>query len=381
MGCPFHNDPFARARREEGVVKTEFQEKEIPMLLRYKEVRRAAKDWKTFSSDAPFRVVIPSEEDVRSVRQLPIETDPPDHTEYRKLVEPYFRRPRQPEVIEAMEGLVDRMLEEAMTADSLEAVKGFALPLQSHTLALMLKMPPSEAETWIGWGTHVFYKEDGSRTGSALDDYIARQLDLAEKDPGDNFFGFLSEAEFRDRPLTRAEKEGFANLTFAGGRDTVINSITFILHFFAEQPEQLEWLRANPGAVTTATEEFVRAASPLAHIGRVCPAETKVGEHTVPANERISLNWASANRDETVFEKPEEVRLDRKPNPHVAFGSGAHSCLGAHQARLVLRSLLKSLVANVDRIDLLDKKENRESIAHFSRTAGFQRLELRLHAK
>lgn len=64
------------------------------MILRHEEVRKAARDWKTYSSDAPFRVPIPSEEDVRTMRQLPVETDPPDHTDYRRIVEPFFNAPR-----------------------------------------------------------------------------------------------------------------------------------------------------------------------------------------------------------------------------------------------------------------------------------------------
>ena len=85
------SDPFREPRKDVGHLECEFQGESVPMILRHEDVRRAAKDWKTFSSDAPFRVPIPSEEDVRSMRQLPIETDPPDHTAYREIVEPFFR--------------------------------------------------------------------------------------------------------------------------------------------------------------------------------------------------------------------------------------------------------------------------------------------------
>ena len=84
------------------------------MILRHADVRRAAKDWATFSSDAPFRVPIPSEEEVRSMRQLPIETDPPEHTEYRAIIEPFFRRAKDPGVIASVERLVDELLDAAM---------------------------------------------------------------------------------------------------------------------------------------------------------------------------------------------------------------------------------------------------------------------------
>lgn len=375
MSCPFQQDPFAEARRKDGVLKAEFQGKEIPMILRHKELRQAARDWRTFSSDAPFRVVIPSEEDVRSVRQLPIETDPPEHTAYRKLVEPFFRRPRLPEMITAVENLIGEMLDTASGKESVEIVREFALPLQSRALAHLLKMPESEADTWISWGTHVFRDDgDGTGKGPLLDAYIEEQLDRAAGKPGDDFFSELTKLEFHGRPLTREEMAGFANLTFAGGRDTVINSIASIIAFFAEHPDKLEWLRNHPGNVLTATEEFVRVVSALTHIGRVCPVETDVKGHTVPAGERISLCWASANMDETVFKEPTEVQLDRKPNPHVGFGSGPHTCLGAHHARLIIRSLLKSLCGKIDGISLLGARENVERESHYTRVVGYEKL-------
>ena len=80
--------------------------------------------------------------------------------------------------------------------------------------------------------------------------------------------------------------------------------------------------------------------TPLTHIGRVCPVATEVQGKLVPADGRMSLGWAAANFAPDVFDSPEEVQLDRKPNPHVAFGFGTHLCLGAPHARLLLRSLL-----------------------------------------
>lgn len=379
MSCPFEKDPFREARQDSGYLNATFQDKGIPMILRHKELRQAAKDWKTFSSDAPFRVVIPSEEDVRTVRQLPIETDPPDHTDYRKLVEAFFRRPNQPEMQAQMEGLVQSMLDEVLSRDSIELVREFALPLQSRALAFLFRMPESESEVWISWGTHVFRDgADASGKGTVLDTYIHEQLDWAEQHPGEDFFSLLTQAKIRGRHLTREEMAGYANLAFAGGRDTVINSISSIMGYFAQHPHQLEWLRASPAAVSTATEEFVRFISPLTHIGRVCPVETKVGETFVQPDERVSLCWASANRDETVFEDPDEVRLDRKPNPHVAFGSGPHNCLGAHHARLIVRSLLTGLIRQVGAIEIIESQEHVERESHYSRAVGYDKLVVRL---
>src|SRR5210317_2041618 len=104
------NDPFSEKRRESGVLRCPFQGENLPMILRHKDVQEAAKDWKTFSSDAPFRVPIPSEENLRTMRQLPIETNPPEHTGYRAIVEPFFKRSRDKGVIAQVEALIEKYL-------------------------------------------------------------------------------------------------------------------------------------------------------------------------------------------------------------------------------------------------------------------------------
>jgi len=377
---PDTDDPFREARREKGVLPCEFQGETIPMILRHGDVREAAKDWKTYSSDAPFRVPIPSEEAVRSMRQLPIETDPPEHTEYRAIVEPFFQRAKDPEMIARVETLIESLLDEALTRESLDAVAEFALPLQSRALTYLLNVPESEAETWIGWGIHVFRVGDGARKGAELETYLQKKFDEASESPGEDFFSALIQATFQDRPLTRDEMMGFANLTFAGGRDTVIHTVSTVFAHLGRCPEALASLRQDPKRIVHASEEFFRIATPLTHIGRVCPVETEVQDMTVPPDGRVSLCWASANRDETVFENPDEVRLDRKPNPHLAFGFGPHLCLGAPHARLLVRTLLQKLAETVETIDLLAADELVEEEPRYRRVIGYDSLSVRLKA-
>ena len=376
------SDPFREARQKDGVLKCEFQGETLPMILRHEEVRRAAKDWGTFSSDAPFRVPIPSEEDVRSMRQLPIETDPPDHTDYRAIVEPFFQRAKDPAVIAQVEALMDTLLDDALGREAIEVVHDFALPLQSRALTLLLNVPASEAETWIGWGIHVFKVTGGAfKKGTVLEDYLHVQFDRALAHPGPDFFSALAHAEFRGRRLTRDEMMGFANLAFAGGRDTIIHSVSCALAYLSEHPEALEFLRADPRRITLASEELFRVFMPLTHIGRVCPVETDVHGVTVPPQGRVSLCWASANRDEAAFDAPDEVRLDRKPNPHLSFGFGTHLCLGAPHARLLLRTLLQKCCARVARITVLAAQERVEKEAAFERALGYESLTVKLTAR
>jgi cytochrome P450 len=171
---------------------------------------------------------------------------------------------------------------------------------------------------------------------------------------------------------------GFANLTFAGGRDTVIHMVSSVFGYLGKRSEALDFLRTDPKRIVLAVEEFLRVVSPLTHIGRVCPVSTEVQGHTVPPNGRASLCWASANRDEAAFESPEEVRLDRKPNPHVAFGSGAHFCLGAAHARLLLRSLIQGCTERVGRIEVQNAVDRVEEESRYRRVVGYESLVVRL---
>ena len=375
-------DPFREARKNDGVLKCPFQGEMVPMILRHEDVRQAAKDWKTFSSDAPFRVPIPSEEAVRSMRQLPIETNPPEHTEYRAIVEPFFQRAKQPDVIAKVETLISEKLSAALGRESVEIVNEFALPIQSHALTYLLHVPESEAATYISWGLHVFKVTGGEfKKGTSLEDYLHAQFDRAEANPGEDFFSALTKATYRGRSLTREEMMGFGNLTFAGGRDTIIHSISSIIAYFGRNPDALEYLRADPRRIVHAGEEFFRVFMPLTHIGRVCPVETDVHGVKVPADGRVSLGWASANFDESVFDAPEEVRLDRKPNPHISFGFGPHLCLGAPHARLIVRCLLQALAGRVERVTVLEAKAHIENEERYQRSNGFESLTVQLAAR
>jgi cytochrome P450 len=298
------HDPFAVDRLDSGLLDGRLGSDTFVMVLRYADLRAVARNWHTFTSDAPFRVPIPSEHDVRPVRQLPIETDPPDHGDYRRIVLKPFSAAvaaaNRPEV----ELIAGALLDDALDRGRLEVVRSFALPIQSRGLALMLGRPQEEAEEWISWGTHVFRDFHDSEGGhaSALDRYIARATDaaLARPGEGDDFFGLLARSEFRGRRLTREEIIGFANLTFAGGRDTVINSIANCLYYLAQHDEVFQRLRTEPELLEPAIEEFLRYFSPLTHIGRIVRSETHLlGRKLTPTRRS-----RSASRPPTGTDRP-----------------------------------------------------------------------------
>lgn len=362
-------DAFKAFRAQPDGLTLSIEGETIPMLLTYQQVRQAAKDWQTYSSDAPFRVPIPSEENERSVRQLPIETDPPEHKKYRALIEPFFRRPMQADYVAKIDALIEEMMTHCAEQARFDVVREFALPIQSHALTFLLGVPQSEAETWVSWGTHVFRDgEDSGEKGSALEAYLVQAIRSADGGADrENFFVALSQMRLDDLPLSDAEKLGISNLVFAGGRDTVINAITFVMWFFSQSPEALIAAAVDARHVNLAVEEFIRVLTPLTHIGRVCPA------HGGNAD-RVSLCWAAANYDPAIFEAPECIDLARAPNPHVGFGSGHHACLGAPQARVILRALIRALTTQALDLQVETEVPNLEHYQGARRAVGFEQL-------
>lgn len=374
-------DPFEKARLEKGYGKMKDQNDPVTMLLRHKDVRKTAHNYKTFQSGAqPGRIVVPSEVNIRDTRQIPFEVDPPVHGEYRAIVEPWFKRPLQPEYQEKLSEQISNLVDEIINNGTVEVVNGFALPLQSRALTLLLNTPFSEAETWISWGTHVFRSEgealDGDKA-NILYNYIDEQIERAVKEPGDDMYSVLLSSDFQGRKLTKEEVKGVMVLTFAGGRDTVINAVTNSISYLAEHPESLERFRKEPEIIGKAVEEFIRYFSPLTQMGRVVTEDTQVCEHAIKADSRISLCWASANRDASVFENPNEIVLDRKINPHVGFGFSHHNCLGATHARQILKILLSTLAEKVANIEIVDGKENIEDLDEFKRKVGFDQINVK----
>lgn len=376
-------DPFEKSRLAEGIGTMNDQDDPVTLVLRHKDVRKSAHDYKSFTSQAiPGRIVIPSEVGIRDTRQIPFEVDPPQHTEYRALVAPWFKRPLEPDYERKLALQIAGSVEDALTKQEMEVVREFALPIQSRALTLLLNTPLSEAKTWISWGTHVFRSEgealDGDKA-NLLYDYIDEQIDHYLKAPSDTMYSFLLGSTLNGRKLNREEVKGIMILTFAGGRDTIINAITNMLAYLAEHPQSLERIRKEPEITGRAVEEMIRYFSPLTQMGRVATQDTAVCAHAVQADSRISLCWASANRDASVFERADEIVLDRKMNPHLGFGFSHHNCLGATHARQVLKLVLQEVASRIASLKILDYQENLEQLGSMERKVGFDRIRIQFN--
>ncbi|ARD21766.1 cytochrome P450 [Shewanella japonica] len=383
--CPINRteqlpDVFEQARITKGVGFIEDQDDPVTMILGLKDVRKCANNWKIFQSGAvPGRIVVPSEVSIRETRQIPFELDPPEHKHFRDLLNPWFKRPLEQGYINSLQQIIEELVDDVIHHGSTDIVSEFSLKLQSRALTLLLNVPYEESLVWINWGTHVFRSNESELDGekaAILYDYIDNQIELAMKTPSDSLYSSLLNASIDGKKLSKEQIKGVMILTFAGGRDTVINAVTNTIAYFASQPSSLSRLRKEPEIIPRAVEELIRYFSPLTHMGRVVTQDTDVAQQEVTADSRISLCWASANRDASVFEQPNEVILDRKINPHVAFGFGPHNCLGATHARQIIKTLITTLTNKVDTIEVLSQQDNIEDWGAFQRKVGYEQLNM-----
>ncbi len=364
-------DRYSEARASEGLAAARIGEQDFTLILRYDDVKRVARDWQHFTSATPFRVPIPEESELRSVPQYPIETDPPEHRLYRGLIEERFSRGAAEKHLPAIVSLVDGLVKPAIDVGAIEVVEGLALPAVALGIAATMGFP-EDADRIRSWGLDVF---KDPRTGERhknddMDRYLAERVDAAFAASVNGVFGELTRAEFGDRKLTRDEVLGFGYLILAGGRDTVIGAMAGALWHLGTHNSAQATLRADPSAIPRAVEEYLRYFSPLAHIGRTVVEPAVVAGRSFEVDELVSLCFASANHDENVFEDPGHCLIDRKPNRHVAFGHGPHTCIGAPLARMQVAAVLERFLSLVPSFSVIEPLEWPTFLSQTSTVSG-----------
>jgi cytochrome P450 len=174
--------------------------------------------------------------------------------------------------------------------------------------------------------------------------------------PNDDLLTRLIEAEVDGEHLRQEEILGFFQLLVVGGQETTTNLINNALLCFLEHPAALEKVRGNPALLPSAIEEVLRYRSPLQWVMRAPRHDIEMSGQRIPAGKLVLPVIGSANRDPKVFAKAEEFDIARDPNPHIAFGHGIHSCLGAALARMETRIALTEFLAQVRHFELASKE-------------------------
>jgi cytochrome P450 len=311
------------------------------LLSRYDDVKSALHDWTTFSSAASGRIAIPHTSP-GDIPGIPLESDPPQHTQYRRLVARSFSRREVDKIERELARLAHQLIDAFAARGECEAVKEYATPLVARSLALFLNLPLADFARIEAWADAIFAgrTKDPARAVDAnreLLAYIGEQLRLRREKPQDDIFSLLLTLEVDGRPLTDLEQLGYARLLLLAGREATIDALSNSLRYLAGNRAARQELLGKPELIETAVEEFLRHCSPIQLLGRVALRDITMHGQTIRAGESVAMLYGCANRDGRVFSDPDECQMDRSPNRHLAFGSGPHACLGAQLARLDLR--------------------------------------------
>jgi cytochrome P450 len=284
-------------------------------------------------------------------------TDPPEHTRYRKLVQPAFG-PRQ---IRALEPVIRertrRLLAALPFGEPFDVVPTVAEPLPLQMIGMLLGVDEADHDRFLQWseaaipGAVPLTPEEQARRMAEMDDYLLAVAADRRRSPRDDVISALATAEVDGDRLTEAELAMFLVQLLVAGNETTRHMLSGGLRALAEHPEQWAALRADPALCGPAVEEMLRWTTPVISFMRTATRDTSLGGVEMAAGDPVVLLYASANRDETVFgTDADRFRIDRAPNPQIAFGFGAHFCLGAALARLEGKVLLEELGLLAQRI-------------------------------
>jgi cytochrome P450 len=335
---------------------------ERPAVVGHTSVRAALRNHARYSSD------LQGDRDVRTYKQLPLEVDPPDHGLFRAVLTPIFSAERVQSLAPALRAVAAQLLDELVPASRCEVVRQLSLEMVVRCLGVVLGRP-QDVDEWRSWGPDVWISTPHGRSGEHLQRYLDATFAVVAAHPGDDAFSTIDRATIDGRPLTYTEKCGLANIILAGGRDTVVTLISGFMWHLASTPADYDYLAADRSRITRAMEEMVRFLSPLPAMERV---DTDVSIDP-PAYTWIA--FATANHDPLIFDAPEQIRLDRHPNPHMGFGGGPHACIGNLVAKAETRALLEELLDRGLRWKVLEDAEvEKLDIFNAATATRFRRL-------
>jgi cytochrome P450 len=310
-------------------------------------------------------------------------TDPPEHTAYRALVSPPFRK----RVVEQMQTAVrDRavaLVERLPMDDPVDVVADLAVPYPLQVISDLLGLGDVDLDRLFRWseavipGTEQFTPEQAMEIAGEMTMYLIAEAAARRESPGDDLISTIALAELDGRRLDDAEVAMFLIQLLVAGNETTRNLVSGGLVAFSQHPDEWRRLRADASLLPSAVEELLRWTTPVTSFMRTATVDTTIGGVDISAGDHVLLLYGAADRDESVF-GPTADRLDvgRTPNHHVAFGFGAHFCLGAALARLeaqLLLELLRERVASFEPAgDVVPSPSNV--------IAGVRSAPLRLHA-
>lgn len=387
----------AKAMRAQGPVLWIEQEPYRPFwaVLRQEEIRIVERDNKTWLAE-PRQTLIPRDIEDQIIAQWgkrtgPVRTlldmDEPDHRDHRHLTKSWFHS-------RFLESLKERMAALARDyVDKLEALGGtcdfvedIAVPYPLIMITSILGLPDSDAPKVLRLTQELFGSQDpdrqrngeyGQEVAMEFFAYLAGVVAERRKKPREDLMSVVANATLHGEPLADIDTLSYGMLLAAAGHDTTSSSVGIGMMQMALNPQEFAKLKADPDLVPLAAQEIFRWATPVRHFFRTASVDTVLAGEEIKAGENVCLMYLSGNRDETVFEDPDVFRVDRTPNRHVAFGFGAHHCLGRILAEMEVEALFREIAQRVDSVELAGAPEWLKT----NHTGGLKHLPIRYTMK
>jgi cytochrome P450 len=296
------------------------------------------------------------------VRQM-IFMDPPAHARLRSLCAAAFTPAKVERLRAHIQEIADRLIDTVLPRGRMDVIADLANPLPALVTAEIMGVPVADAEQLKTWswdftdmlgnfqhnpgGTTVMLK-----TVAAMTAYYQERIREQCQHPREGVLHTLLNAEIKGDRLTEDEVVANAIITMVGGQETTTNLIANGILALIRNPDELIRLRANPGVMTSAIEEFLRYDSPIQHTGRLAPEEMMLGGQLIRKRQAVIAVIGAANRDPSRFTDPDTLDIDRPDNRHLAFGWAAHYCFGAPLARVEAQIVFSAVLRKLRNIAL-----------------------------
>jgi cytochrome P450 len=304
--------------------------------------------------------------------------DPQNHARLRSLVSKAFHPLKIDKLRSRIQEIVDHLLDRTRDSGGMDIIADFAFPLPVSVISEILGVPASDHGLFHGWSADIAQGSgvEGRRSNAhtAIATYFRELIARRRKRPQSDFLSNLILAQQYDPSLTEAELIDICGLLFVAGHETTADLIGNGMLALLQHPSELQTLRAQPFLVHGAVEELLRYDSPVQRAGRVANVAVPLGEKVIAEGAVVLAMIGAANRDPAHFVDPDRLDIKRRETCHLAFGTGAHFCLGELLARAEAQIAINTLLRRLPRLELVDEKLTWRSRVE---TRGLKKLRVR----
>jgi len=329
------------------------------VLSRYEDIQFVSRNPNIFCSSQGFKAADESFErfgpDIDSaMRRIILSTDPPEHTSYRRLMQPFFTVPAARAKEDMIRSMVTEILDRLEGRQSVEVIKDIAAELPIRVLCQVLGVSEADRPRILDWTNRMVGADDpdfnttpqqAAAAFKEVFDYGRELVKDRRANPGDDLISLVANGEVDGKRLESTATDGFFVLMVGAGNETTRNAIADSLYVLAEHRDVRAALAADPQLIPTAVEELLRYISPVIHMRRTATCDTEIRGQKIAKGEKVVMLYGAANRDENVFSNPDSINPGRaNVRSHMAFGHGIHICLGAVFARIEMKVLLEEFL-------------------------------------